>query len=136
MEESMTLNTLLSLDELFNSWFYNWDDRIKPPATKGAISKDQGSSYSDVKLQFALAGYKSEDLNVYIERNILHIEGSNTHRENVLSKFRSSFKHEIPVSRDLDLTKMTVSFEDGLLTILIPLNKADTERTYFLKAAQ
>jgi HSP20 family molecular chaperone IbpA len=130
----MTFNTLLSLDDLFSSWFYNWDDKIKPPATKAVVSKDEGLSYSDAKLQFALAGFKLEDLNVYVERNVLYIEGSNLHRDNVMKKFKSSFKHEIPVSRDLDLSKLSVSFEDGLLTVLIPVANRSEERTYFLKA--
>jgi HSP20 family molecular chaperone IbpA len=121
----------LTLDELVNRLFYRWDDHIKPPASIGATSLNS-TEYEDVKIQFALAGYKEEDLKVYYEKNVLFIEGSNEHRENVFSKFKNTFKHAVPVSKELDLSQTKVEFSDGLLTIRIPINKEETYKTFLL----
>jgi HSP20 family molecular chaperone IbpA len=119
---------------MLNEFFYEWDDKVKPPVAASSIpgvSAPGGrTSCAGVRVQLALAGYKEEDIKVFFEKDVLYVTGDNTNRENVDPKFRSTFSNRFPVSKELNLLKATTTFEDGLLTISIPLCKEETPRTY------
>jgi HSP20 family molecular chaperone IbpA len=91
---------------------------------------DKNGLLVSVLIQYALAGYKEEDVKVYYENSVLFVKGDNTYREanEVSSKFRSDFLHQIPVSKALDLTAAEVTFENGLLSISIPVSRNKQDR--------
>lgn len=122
-----------TLTQLINDCFLSWDDSIRPPLSIRPILEEDKKNYKGVMLQFALAGYKKEDVEVYSEKDVLYVKGNNSSRKEVADKFKGEFLHKFPVSKELDLSQATAELEDGLLTITIPLCKsASTPRSYLL----
>lgn len=117
---SSNLTTLFKdLDDLF----YNLPKDSKPPMIYDYIYDQESNKPTGVKIQVAVAGYKEEDLEVFFEKECLHIYGNNTERKEVLGKFKSSFKKVIPVSSSLNLEEASVVFFDGILEVTIPAAK-------------
>jgi HSP20 family molecular chaperone IbpA len=119
-----------TLDKLLKDLFFGVDFESKPPCEVQRELDSSGVLRSAI-IQYALAGFKEEDIKVYHENNVLYISGDNLYqKDKVASKFRSRFSYEIPVSRQLDLSEAEVSFENGLLSISIPVSKDKPSRQY------
>lgn len=121
-----------SISNLIDNFFYKWEDSIKPPMAVRQLLSEDKKSCTGVELQFAVAGFKEKDLEVYVESNVLYVKGSNIQNSDIDPRFRSEFKNSFPVSKDLDLSKTTIRLEDGLLSISIPLQKEESVRKYLL----
>jgi HSP20 family molecular chaperone IbpA len=116
-------------DDLFNSLFYNFPQEVKPPYSQKIQTNKDGVA-TGVVLQLAVAGFKMEDIKVWYEDRELHIEGDNRERDGVLDKFKTSFSWKVPVSDKITLEKSEINFEDGLLTINIPIEEPAKSRKY------
>jgi HSP20 family molecular chaperone IbpA len=129
----MVLSNILVFDtiqQMLDQFFYRWDDKVKPPIAAQQVLEENNRTCKGVKIQFAVAGYKKEDIEVFFEKNLLYVKGDNTKRIEVDPKFRSMFTNRFPVSKELDLSKAEITLEDGLLTISIPLNREETCKTF------
>jgi HSP20 family molecular chaperone IbpA len=115
------------IDQLINYLFYSFPTDTKPPLTVEEYRWDDNGD--GVLISMALAGFKEEDLSVYVEDDILHISGDNTARE-IPEKFKAKFNHAFPVKKNLDLTKAEVKLESGILSVTIPLISPDKSRSY------
>lgn len=104
-----------------NKFFYSWPfNEPKPPSSAHGILTEDGSSWSGVEIQFAVAGFKRDDIKVSVSGRNLYVEGDNQKREDINSKFRCSFARVIPVKESLDIDSIDVKLEDGILSISIP----------------
>jgi HSP20 family molecular chaperone IbpA len=112
---------LTAIDSFFNNFFYSFPNtEPKPPMT--AFSKfDKDNNFIGVTIQFALVGFKKENIQVSCEGNVLHIEGSNLHNTWIGDKFQCSFSRKISVKENLNLKKADILFSDGLLDIFLPV---------------
>lgn len=138
-------------DPFFRSFFFESSRETKPPSEIKAVYKltkmDKKAKDSveisheqliGWKITYALAGFKKENVKVWSRKKELWVEGGNTDNELLKnersivvdeSKFRCNFSQKFIVSDKLDLTKMTVTFEDGLLQIFIPTKEeVDTDK--------
>jgi HSP20 family molecular chaperone IbpA len=123
------------MDRIFDSLFYNFPKEIKPPVCY-QINKDEKGTVKDITLQLAVAGFEEEDLKIWNEDNVLFLEGDNTKREEVLSKFRKSFSWKLPTADHIDLDSTKISFKNGLLTLSIPIKIPAKKRKYLLGKQQ
>lgn len=122
-----------SLNNLFDMFFYSFPHQEhKPPITMRGLKTKDGTSYSGVEIQFAVAGFKEEDLKVWNEGQVLNVEGNNLRRENVCEKFQCPFSRKIALQENLDIEKAEVSLADGILAISIPLKNSEESRRYLL----
>jgi HSP20 family molecular chaperone IbpA len=137
-------------DPFFRSFFFESSKETKPPSEIKAVyvqevidveGKNYGLAQEQLigwKITYALAGFKKENVKVWSRKKELWVEGGNTDNELLKnkralhideSKFRCNFSQKFIVSDKLDLTKMTVTFEDGLLQIFIPTKaEVDTDK--------
>lgn len=136
-------------DPFFRSFFFESSKETKPPSEiKAVYEQTEGEKKGLItvsheqligwKITYALAGFKKENVKVWSRQKELWVEGGNTDNELLKnkrslhideSKFRCNFSQKFIVSDKLDLTKMTVIFEDGLLQIFIPTKaEVDTDK--------
>lgn len=135
LQRQRTMESLL--EGLIDNLFFSFPTDPKPPITLALLDQEDSLSWVDgefnakgITIQMAVAGYQKDDIKVYIEDNVLYIDGDNTSRDEVPEKFKSSFKRYFPVRKNLDLKKAEVSLEFGILTINIPLIEEEKRRKY------
>jgi HSP20 family molecular chaperone IbpA len=117
-------------NNLINSCFYSFPEETKPPISKEVVTvngADEG-----IRLQLAVAGFKDDDFEIFYEGNALTINGDNKMNLDVNEKFRCSFTKVFPVTKDLDLSKMVVSTDHGILSIFIPVASKIDRRVFVL----
>lgn len=117
----MTLHSMMTVQQMVDELFFGKSFDVKPPCVI-YTEKEDSLTEKKVFIQYALAGFREEDVKVYYENNVLYVSGNNSSNESVALKFKNNFHHEIPVNRTLDLSKSEVSFQNGLLTISIPVS--------------
>jgi HSP20 family molecular chaperone IbpA len=122
--------TFRDLDYLFNSFFYTWPQQEKPPISREIIQ--DSDKVKGVRLQLALAGFAESDLQVWPESNTLKIIGNNTHNKEINDKFKCCFEKTLPVSKELDVSKASVKFMNGILEIFIPVAEKEEKKRIFL----
>lgn len=121
------------LEELMDLLFYNFPVEPKPPIALSSHGYNLTKSYEkpkDISINMALAGFKEDDISVYIDENILYIEGDNTYRDSVPEKFKSKFKRSFPVKGTVDLNKACVKLSEGILSVTIPLVEPEDKKQY------
>ena len=117
---------------LFDNLFFNWPESPKPPLDSFPIKEE--NDLLGWEIQMALSGYTEDDVKVWHENQVLHIEGDNTKKDFISPKFKSAFHHKIAVSRDLDVSAAEVKLEEGILSVRLPVNiTAKTEGLLFGK---
>ncbi len=74
-----------------------------------------------------LPGMEKEDIEVSIEGNTLFIKGEKKHEEKVQDsgclrseRFFGHFERSLPLTEDIDTSKVDASFKNGVLTLNIP----------------
>src|SRR4030042_1412060 len=118
-------------DPFFSTFFYGYPKETKPPYEMRDVYIDK--SLKGWQITYALAGFKEEFIKVWSKRRELFVEGNNDQEESYAkgTKFACSFKQKFLVSDKLDLSKMSVDFEDGLLMIFIPVKEEVDSDTVF-----
>ena len=119
-------------DNLFNTFFYSFPrEDPKPPIAVEMVHDDEGNP-NGAKIQFAVAGFHEEDLDVYFEGRTLVIEGDNIKRDAVAEKFKCAFSRKISIRENLDLDNASISLKNGILNIFLPVHDPKKNRTYLL----
>jgi HSP20 family protein len=74
-----------------------------------------------------LAGVEKDDIDVSIIANTLFIKGEKKHEDKMQDtgflrseRFFGQFERALPLSNDVDATKIDASYKNGVLTISIP----------------
>lgn len=123
-----------AMDELFERslvrpwWSEEAQARLAPVDVQ---QTDQG-----YKVRAAVPGFRSEDLDITVQQNVLTIRGQ-TRQETageqqgnwVRREIRAeSFERNITFDRPIDPDKITTSYENGILTLTIPAQEAARAR--------
>ena len=127
------------LDKFFDEMFDNED--FKPtrwaketsayPMNVVSIKKD-GKTVAK-RLEYALAGFAKNEINVYLKNGVLTIEAKHNQSdsENETSEYNGISYKKMAVSYSLmdnaDEDGITSKFENGLLSITIPLKKEEPQ---------
>jgi len=120
------------LDNIFNRFFYSFPREDPKPPIAVEMVCDEDGEYSGAKIQFAVAGFEEEDLEIYFEERTLVIEGDNLKHLNISEKFKCSFQRKISIRENLDLDNADISLKNGILNILLPIKDPKQGRTYIL----
>jgi HSP20 family molecular chaperone IbpA len=127
----MVLGSIFTHDPIFNALFFGVTQESKPPCEFLPIYEENSTQIKGCQICFALAGFRKEDIRVWSKKKTLYITGDNTKEGSPVfgSKFACSFKREFNVADKLDLTHLEVSFENGLLKIIIPMrDEVETDK--------
>lgn len=124
-------------DPLFNACFFGKQTESKPPSEIFPVY-DKENTFKGWKIIYALAGFRTEDLEVYTEGKALFIKGDNTGNnsplfdETYLSKFACSFEHRYATTEMMDLGNITTTHENGLLQVFIPIKEVEKPKRNIL----
>lgn len=120
------------LDNLFNTFFYSFPREDPKPPVSVEMVTDKDGEFSGAQIQFAVAGFEEDDLEIYFEGRTLFIEGDNLKRDLVSQKFKCAFSRRISLRENLDLDNAEISLKNGILNILLPIKDPKKNRKYIL----
>jgi HSP20 family protein len=119
-----------AFDEWFGSHFAGAQNRAIRPALD--VEEDAES----LTIRAELAGIKKDDVNVTIEDGILTITGEkrsdrNTKEKNyhLVERSFGSFQRALTLPTGVDSGNAKASFEDGVLTVVVPKSEAAKPKT-------
>ena len=114
--DRITRNSI-GMDEYFDKLFKVQQESNYPPYNLVQLSNTES------KLEIALAGFKKDEVNVYTEYGKLVVKSEKNHKEKeeqtyvVQGLAQRSFERAWTISDDTEVRSVT--FEDGLLTIML-----------------
>ena len=121
-------------DDFFENFFNDksWFAEKKPgtyPMNVVRIKDSEGNTTA-VKIEYALAGFSKNEINVSIKNNVLHINAEKTTEpeteKNEEIAYRGISYKNLSIAYQLmneaDKQNIKSKFEDGLLSITIPIN--------------
>ena len=114
--DRITRNSI-GMDEYFDKLFEAQAESNYPPYNLVQLSNTES------KLEIALAGFKKDEVNVYTEYGKLVVKSEKNHKEKeeqtyvVQGLAQRSFERAWTISDDTEVRSVT--FEDGLLTIML-----------------
>lgn len=116
-------NGMISLlDNIFDDKIFNWD--IDLETNTNLLTHDIIENDNEYILEYALAGFKKDDVSVNIENNMLIIEGERKANEDIKynqkNTFYGKFKKSFTLPEDVNSEKIDASFNNGILSIIIP----------------
>lgn len=123
----MVFNNMLLNDPFFKTFFLTFPNKeARPPSDYYVVYGDK-ENVLGCRILYALAGFKQEDIKVYSEKGKLYIEADNNKedRETTGTKFVCKFKHFFNLSDIADPDNIKVSFENGLLSVFVPIKEAE-----------
>jgi len=119
----------MTTDDLVRQFFYSWPfTEPKPPSSAFGVLNKEKTDYAGIEIQFAVAGFQEEDLNVWNEGRTIHVEGDNLKRDDVAEKFKCRFQRLIPLQESLDIEGAVVDLSDGILSIKVMRAESDENR--------
>lgn len=123
MKYSKPQNGMLSLfDRFFDEDLFNWNPDI--PANTIVPNHDIIEKDNEYLVDFALAGFKKDDVSLNVDNGVLTIEGERKVDEdtkyNRRGTFYGKFKKSFTLPENINSEKIDASFHDGILSIVIP----------------
>ena len=131
----MTRNADSDFDTLFDDVFGNWGIRNSTYPTVN-VYEDSKAFYVEAELP----GYTSEEVNIDVEKHVLHISSEKTEvkdekkyvvRERGYIKFNRSFSLPEGINEDA----IEAEFKNGILTITLPKLPAEKPKKISVKIA-
>lgn len=120
-------------DDMFKNAFPTFGD-MGVSAGKGAYPKVNVVSFDDrVEIVAELAGFTKDDIDLEIEEDVLTISGKSPQKETEEVTYylrelkRSSFRRSFKVNDNVEMSKVSAAFDNGLLTISLPRIKEEVK---------
>lgn len=116
-------NGMITLfDRFFDDDIYNWN--LDVPATSIVPNHDIIENDEEYLVDFALAGFKKDNVSLDVDNNVLTIEGERTvdeeNKYNRKGTFYGKFKKSFTLPENINVEKIDASFNEGILSITIP----------------
>lgn len=116
-------NGMISLlDNFFDDKIFDWN--IDLESTPNPLAHDIIETDDEYVIDYALAGFKKDDVSLNVENNILTVEGERKANDdtnyNKKSTFYGSFKKSFTLPENVNSKKIDASFSDGILSVIIP----------------
>lgn len=106
----------------------NWMDE----EAEGELAIDMYQTKGNIVIETAVAGVKPDDLDISIENDIVTIRGNRESCEVEEEKnyfhqecYWGTFSRELILPEEIDASKATASFKDGVLTLKLPKLKRE-----------
>jgi HSP20 family protein len=112
----------------------------KWPEPEGELAIDMYQTDEELVIQSPIAGIKSEDLNLYLEGDILFIEGERkkpTEEKGdyfLQECYWGKFSRKIVLPVEINPEKISATFRDGILTIRIQKISKERRRKILIKS--
>lgn len=126
--ELMTLRD--AMDRLFEESFVR-PGRLLPGAGAGTVAIDMYQQDGNVVVKAPIPGVKPEDIDISVVGDTLTIKGEmkeekEVKEENVIRRERrfGAFSRSVSLPTAVDTSKASASFEDGVLTLTLPVAEA------------
>ncbi|HOX30240.1 MAG TPA: Hsp20/alpha crystallin family protein [Candidatus Paceibacterota bacterium] len=108
--------------------------------TEGQLGIDMYQTENDLVVQAAIAGIKTEDLDVLIEDDVLTIKGKRNNPYRIDSAdyfiqecYWGAFSRRIILPVEVDASKTDAQMRDGILTIRIPKLQKESKKRIVIK---
>ena len=112
-------------DDVFNGFFNDFPQHLKRTTSGYPVTDIYTLEDGTTAMDFALAGFSREDLviNVKPEKRTITVSASSSSEtgDNRRIARRSFTKTYVNYDDNLDMKNTTAKFENGLLTVLIPI---------------
>lgn len=137
MKYSKPQNGMVSLfDRFFDDDIFNWN--LDVPTNKIAPNHDIIEKDDEYLVDFALAGFKKENVSLNVDDGVLTIEGERKMNDDIKynrkGTFYGSFKKSFTLPENINTEKIDASFNDGILSVTIPKDeKAKLTKTIEIK---
>jgi HSP20 family protein len=111
----------------------------KWPEPEGELAVDMYQTENELVILSPIAGVKAEDLNLYLEGDMLFIEGERKkpieeEGEYFLQEcYWGKFSRKIVLPIEINPEKISASFKDGVLTIRIPKLTKEKRKKILIK---
>jgi HSP20 family protein len=113
-------------DDVFDSFFNDFPTLLRQTTQGYPVADIYGNEEGDTVLEFALAGFSKENLSIDVKTEKRSItvcadtnleEGDDANRRIARRSFEKTY---VNYDNNLDLTAISATFENGLLTIVVP----------------
>lgn len=121
-----------SFDDLFEDLFYSYPTKIIKPPTEMTPTYNKDNVVTGCKIQLALSGVREDEIQVFVESGYLHIKVDNTANKDIPARFKCNFDQKYSYQDVLDIENAKKTFENGLLTIELPLKEKEKPVKFFL----
>lgn len=128
--------------EPFNEFDRLFEDRFFPSIRRLGwdLAVDIYEEKGNVVAKMGLPGVKPEDVDISLEGNTLTVSGrrqeeKETKNKNYYNKEirRGSFSRSSTLPKEVEANKAKATFEDGILTIIMPVEKGVQEKEVKIK---
>jgi HSP20 family protein len=112
----------------------------KWPEPEGELAVDMYQTDEELVIQSPIAGIKSEDLNLYLEGDVLFIEGERkkpTEEKGdyfLQECYWGKFSRKIVLPVEINPDKISATFKDGILTIRIQKVSKERRKKILIKS--
>jgi len=110
------------------------EDWWLPQIAEGKLSLDIYQKNGKIIVKSPIAGVKSEDLEIIIDKDILTIKGERKKDEEVDEKnyfhrecFWGKFSRTVILPTKVEIENVKASLKNGILTIILPIKKEEEE---------
>ena len=105
------------------------------PESRGQLAADIYETENDFCIQIPVAGVSQEDIEIFVESNILIIRGERTESDQTTGKkyfhkecYWGPFSRQTMLPDDVNTQKIMASFKKGILVIKIPKKKEEKRK--------
>jgi len=105
------------------------------PESKGRLAADIYETETDFCIQSPIAGVSQEDIEIFVESNVLIIRGERTESDSTPDKkyfhkecYWGPFSRQTMLPDDVNTQKIMASFKKGILVIKIPKKKEEKRK--------
>jgi len=116
------------------------EEKERWPEPEGELAVDMYQTDEELVILSAIAGVKTEDLNLYLEGDVIFIEGER--KKPIEEKgdyflqecYWGRFSRKIVLPVEINPDKISASFKDGILTIRIQKISKERKRKILIKS--
>jgi len=105
------------------------------PESKGRLAADIYETETDFCIQAPIAGVNQEDIEIFVESNVLVIRGERTESDSTPEKkffhkecYWGPFSRQTMLPDDVNTQRIVASFKKGILVIKIPKKKEEKRK--------
>jgi len=130
----MTRNATNSFDALFNDMFRDWGIRNSTIPSVDVYEDDKA-----YHVEAELAGYDEKDVNVNVEKHVLHISSEKKHEKKDERKYIVSersytrFDRAFSLPESVDEDGIKAEFKNGVLDVTLPKKPVETPKRIEVK---
>lgn len=127
------LTTKMLFDRLMSETWDNDMLKMKSNYPMNIVEICDDEEVSSYRIEYAFAGFKKDEINVEIVGDILNVKAEKTEPQNEKEKYLRKglsfrdFEMSFKLMEEVDIAKITVKYEDGVLKINLPMRKEEAK---------